>query len=453
MQCTFEVTDLQGFVGIQGVHVFCDGFVTPGDGGAGVFWWNATITGVVSDNVNTVVPNGVIIGAWIRLGYLKISTPYQYVVPTTGFVINMSTGVSDLLLNPAGTLASGTVVLPIPQQDGFVVTISTTQTISAITISGTVGTTVINAPTSLAGGSSVTFQYVQSIQTWFNIGQSGKGVVSSVAPGAGISSTLAAGGVTPITSTGTLYLDASYLRDYLAGLTTSNDGTSPNTVLDISAGVCVDSANAYLIKLATITKSTSGAWAAGNGNGGMGNGLSVGSSTWYYVFAIINAGAPDVYFDTSLTAVNQPAGTTAYRRIGSFKTDSSAHILAFVQYGDVYVWAAPVTEGPFTVGTTASTASLLGVPTGIVVTLNATVGYSDPVSGSGYFVASSLAANDVAASVNYAQITSVEGSFSGTTSIAIQTNTSAQIRLRTNTAGSTVNMTTTGWIDNRGRFS
>jgi len=76
-------------------------------------------------------------------------------------------------------------------------------------------------------------------------------------------------------------------RSYLAGLILSNDGTSPNTVLDISAGQCVDSTNAFVINLAAFTKSTGGSWAAGSGSNGMGTGLTIANSTWYHVFAII----------------------------------------------------------------------------------------------------------------------------------------------------------------------
>src|SRR5258708_18727704 len=52
------------------------------------------------------------------------------------------------------------------------------------------------------------------------------------------------------------------LRSYLAGLTLSNDGTSPNTVIDVSAGICADDANVAMLNLPsgqTINGATTGA--------------------------------------------------------------------------------------------------------------------------------------------------------------------------------------------------
>src|SRR5258708_1490642 len=120
-------------------------------------------------------------------------------------------------------------------------------------------------------------------------------------------------------------------RSYLAGLTLANDGVSPNTVLDIAAGTCDDSTHVVSITIAAFTKTTGGAWVAGAGQPGMGTGLTIANTTWYHVFAILNAGAPDVYFDTSVTAANSAAGTTQFRRIGSFLATGAAGILAFSQ--------------------------------------------------------------------------------------------------------------------------
>lgn len=133
-------------------------------------------------------------------------------------------------------------------------------------------------------------------------------------------------------------------RGYMNGFTLSNDGTLPNTVLDIAAGSAIDSTNATTITGTAFTKSTAGVWAAGSGANGMGQGLTIANSTWYHVFAIINNGAFDVYFDTSISAANKPANTTAYRRIGSFKTNGSAQIIPFTQYGQLILWATQVVE-------------------------------------------------------------------------------------------------------------
>ncbi len=149
-------------------------------------------------------------------------------------------------------------------------------------------------------------------------------------------------------------------RSYLAGYTLSNDGTTPNTVLDVGAGMATDSTNTVLITTSnTFFGSTGGSWVAGAGSSAtpvnkMGVGLTIAASTWYYVFAIINGGSADVYFDTSVTAANAPAGTTAFRCIGAFQTDSSAHILPFIQSGRRFSFAQVQVLTNGTSGTAAS---------------------------------------------------------------------------------------------------
>lgn len=160
---------------------------------------------------------------------------------------------------------------------------------------------------------------------------------------------------------------AACFRSFLAGLTLSNDGTTPNSVLDIAAGSCIDSTNAVMITLGAFTKSTAGSWAAGTGSNGMGTGLTIANTTWYHVFAIINAGAADVYFDTSVTAANAPSSTTSFRRIGSFLTDGSAHIIAFVQDGDLFQWKAPVTANGGANPGTSAVLQTLTTPLGVHV--------------------------------------------------------------------------------------
>ena len=246
------------------------------------------------------------------------------------------------------------------------------------------------------------------------------------------------------------------LYNYLAGLTLSNDGVSPNSVLDIEAGVCSDSTNAVSIVLGAFTKSTSATWAAGTGNGGMGTGLTIADSTWYHVFAIINAGSPDVYFDTSITAANAPSSTTAFRRIGSFLTDGSAHILGFNQNGDEFIWTAFISESGITspISTTSVLQSLAGVPPGVKVNalIRAEASGSAPtrvllnspaetaVSGT------TLASNNNSNLIVQLNSQAVGGWFN------IRTNASNQIQ---SVAGgsTTLIIKTNGWIDTRGRLA
>lgn len=169
---TFEqtcdtITQLSGFVGTTGVMVSIRGLQTPGDGGGGPFWWNPNLVGATSDFVNVVVPNGAAAGGWVRLGYWVVQPSYSYQTPATGFSITLGTGTAYLVLNPATTLATGTITLATPLRDGYVVRISTSQTITSLTLNSVAGYSISNAPATLSAGGVVGFIYVQSVTTWF----------------------------------------------------------------------------------------------------------------------------------------------------------------------------------------------------------------------------------------------------------------------------------------------
>ena len=145
---------------------------------------------------------------------------------------------------------------------------------------------------------------------------------------------------TAIAAARTSSLGGTVLRSYLAGLGLSNNATTPNTKLDVAAGVCADSTNAQMLSVtaSTIDCGTVGA-----------NGLDAGTlanNTWYHVFAIGKTdGTTALLASTSLGSPTLPAAYTLKRRIGSFKTDGSAHIVSFIQSGDEFLWVPPVADG------------------------------------------------------------------------------------------------------------
>jgi hypothetical protein len=118
----------------------------------------------------------------------------------------------------------------------------------------------------------------------------------------------------------------------------SSDGSGVG--VDVTAGVRIDSTYTVPIQFSAFVKYMGGYWTAGSGNNGMGTGLTKTNSTWYHVFAIINAGAADVFFDTSLTAANAPASTTAYVRLGSVYVLSGGTLMPFIQTGRQFNIAA-----------------------------------------------------------------------------------------------------------------
>lgn len=316
----------------------------------------------------------------------------------------------------------------------------------AVTGSGTFSSTVsISGPATLASATVTGNETVGG-----TLGVTGASTLSSVA----VTNNATVGGNQTVA--GTLKVAGAFTgaqRNFLSGLTLTRNST---TVLGVSAGEATDSTNAVDMQLGAFTKSTAGTWAAGTGGNGMGTGLTIASSTWYHVFEIINAGVADVYFDTSVTAANKPASTTAFRRLGSFLTDGSAQIVTFTQNGDRFDLASPVLESPGGVPgvTTAVTQTLANVPTGVVVTAILS-GVGGDASGSNSVIyLSSLAQADVAASATAITTTTgvasttALGAFSG---VQIVTNASAQIRRRVSTTTVSCNINTNGWIDSRGK--
>jgi hypothetical protein len=248
------------------------------------------------------------------------------------------------------------------------------------------------------------------------------------------------------------------LRSYIAGLALSNDGGTPNSVLDIAAGQAADSTNAVMISIGAFTKSTAGAWAANSGSNGMGNGLTIAASTWYHVILANNGGTPDIYFDTSATGANRPAGIsdTKVRRIGSFLTDGSAHIIAFTQVANEFYWSTPVADvNGVTPSTTNQTAVTMTIPLGVKSRLIARVTAS-AVNVAYVFTGPDDANVAASATVGTAASLDLDGNVNGVIRfpITIYSNTSSQISYRASASGSgTFSISTLGWIDDRGSFN
>lgn len=98
----------------------------------------------------------------------EASQGYSVQVPTTGFTITIADNVSDLILNPAGTLATGTITMPANPIDGQKIRISSSQVQTALTLSPNSGQSIKNAPTALAAaGVGVGYIYQLSATTWF----------------------------------------------------------------------------------------------------------------------------------------------------------------------------------------------------------------------------------------------------------------------------------------------
>lgn len=306
----------------------------------------------------------------------------------------------------------------------------------------------------------VAYKFILSPSTDTNPPTNAFWTADNIQPGIGV---IASGGLlgnssgvtgTPTTQTiGTnLSLSGGVLngdvRGYISGLTLSNDATSPNSVVDISAGNCTDSLNVTAIALPAFTKQLLGPWVAGTGNLGLGVGLTVVINTWYYLFAIINGGIADVYFDTSPTAQFAPAGTTAFRRIGAIKTDTSGHIFSFVQIGDDFIWGTEKVDQNLT-GSFTATPTLFALSTPLGITTKARL----------RVLSSNTAAWDTTMYTPFTTTAAGAPLLAGVNAtgaacaVDLFTNTASQVEgYHTSATYGNLTLTTTGWIDSRGRF-
>ena len=95
-------------------------------------------------------------------------------VPGSGFNITVPTPVSNdqwMLLQPAGTLATGTITLPLNTgvPDGTTVLITTTQEITSLTIAINGATAIFGGVTSLAAGTATAIRFYQPTNSWYQI--------------------------------------------------------------------------------------------------------------------------------------------------------------------------------------------------------------------------------------------------------------------------------------------
>jgi hypothetical protein len=95
-------------------------------------------------------------------------------VPGSGFNITVPTPVSQqqwMLLQPAGTLATGTITLPLNTgvPDGTTVLITSTQEITSLTIALNGASAIFGAVTALGAGCAAVYRFYQPTNSWYNI--------------------------------------------------------------------------------------------------------------------------------------------------------------------------------------------------------------------------------------------------------------------------------------------
>jgi len=92
---------------------------------------------------------------------------YDYQVLTTGFSYTFTAGTQTLIVNPAGTLATGTITMPASPVNGMTITVSSSKQITALTLQGNTGQSITGAATFLPANGAVSYVYRLANTTWF----------------------------------------------------------------------------------------------------------------------------------------------------------------------------------------------------------------------------------------------------------------------------------------------
>jgi hypothetical protein len=86
--------------------------------------------------------------------------------PTTGFTIAAAHGVTQLVLTPAGTLATGAVTFPPTPGDNQPFELVSTQTVTALTLNTSDGSTIDSAPTTITAAAALQYRFIGSLGIW-----------------------------------------------------------------------------------------------------------------------------------------------------------------------------------------------------------------------------------------------------------------------------------------------
>lgn len=145
---------------------------------------------------------------------------YDYQVLTTGFSYTFAAGTQTLVINPAGTLATGTITMPASPVDGMVITVVSTQQVTAVTVAANTGQTMVGGAAQLIPNQPLSFMYRLSNTTWYPF-----------AGGAGRASALASG--TTVASTSGTSIDFTSIPSWVKRITVMFNGVSTSGTSNI----------------------------------------------------------------------------------------------------------------------------------------------------------------------------------------------------------------------------
>jgi hypothetical protein len=247
---------------------------------------------------------------------------------------------------------------------------------------------------------------------------------------------------------------ATFPQGHIYGLTMSNAADATNDIT-VAAGEAISDDGTENMSLGSaITKQIDATWAVGTNQGGMNTG-SVANSTWYEVHLIkrTDTGVVDVMFTTTANRSTLPTNYTKKRRIGWVRRATSTN-LAFTQVGSYITLTTPQNDVSATATASATTRTLTAPPSSIARFRASCLGNTS-VNAANAIVFSELVETDTAPTTSngFNSIGSGDFAIQGAAHIELRVNSSSQIRDRAITATGSMayDISTFGWIDDRGR--
>ena len=112
--------------------------------------------------------------AYFQTSFASPTVATNLYTPGAGFNVTVPTPISEqqwMIIQPAGTLATGTVTLPLNTgvPDGTEVLITTTQIITTFTLALNGASAAFGAPTTLAANAFFRVRFYQPTNSWYRI--------------------------------------------------------------------------------------------------------------------------------------------------------------------------------------------------------------------------------------------------------------------------------------------
>jgi hypothetical protein len=215
---------------------------------------------------------------------------------------------------------------------------------------------------------------------------------------------------------------------------------------------CRDDTDAFTFQpLSVIVKQIDSGFSEGTNAGGMDTG-SVAPNSVYYLWYIYKPSTNhiDAIFSLSKTAPTMPDGYTHKRRIMTVLTDAASHIRGFIQDGDRVTFKQPINDLAYAALASANrTAYVVTAPPNMQAIIRATMLWNGTVNDV-FTWFDSESRPDVQASITNFDLYVHNQYGTGNIIKNIKTDASKQIFGRGGSTSIYIDLTTLGWIDDRG---